>query len=190
MEGLGPRKAKREAIRNMSLSAKRPASTHKHLGRAGKTRKLVLDSETPDVDESAEDDGASMQQAHRLDSDITTPDGGEGAENLDKEFHRTPATKRSSTHASLLERENQVKRLDMESKITAEARGVTRKNIPWDTFNSIYLRNFSTDGQPKLSVDSVKKIGEGSWEEQELWNRLRKVLSSKVGCPRCALILP
>lgn len=185
MGDLGPRNAKREAIgRIMNLGAKRPrASTHEPLGRARKIRKLVPES-------AEEDDGASMQQAHELDPDRTTPNVGEGAENLDTQFHRTPATKRSAPHASLMEREDLIYALDMELKIAAEARGVTRKNIPWNTFSSIYLCNFSADVRSKLAVDSVKEIGKGSWEEREFWNRLRKVLSSKVRCPRCTLILP
>jgi len=185
MEDLGPRNAKREAIgRIMHLGAKRlRASAHEPSGRAQKTRKLVPDSETPDVDEGAEDD-------HELDPDRTTPNVGEGVENLDTQFHRTPATKRSAPHASLIEREDLIYALDMELKIAAEARGVTRKNIPWNTFSSIYLCNFSADVRSKLAVDSVKEIGKGSWEEQEFWNRLRKVLSSKVRCLRCTLILP
>jgi hypothetical protein len=191
MEDLRPRNAKREAIgRIMNLGAKRPrASTHEPLGRARKIRKLVPDSETPDVDESAEDDGASMQQVHELDPDRTNPVVSEGAENLDTQFHRTP-TKRSAPHASLTERGDLIYALDMELKIAAEARGVTRKNIPWNTFSSIYLCNFSADVRSKLAVDSVKEIGKGSWEERELWNRLRKVLSSEVRCPRSTLILP
>jgi len=178
MEDLGPRNAKREAIgRIMNLGAKRPrASTHEPLGRAREICKLVPDSETPDVDESAEDDGASIQQAHELDPDRATPNVGEGAENLD-------------SHASLMEREDLIYALDM-LKIAAEARGVTRKNIPWNTFSSIYLCNFNADVRSKLAVDSVKEIGKGSWEEREFWNRLRKVLSSKVRCLRCTSLNP
>ena len=106
MEDLGPWNAKREAISCiMNLGAKRPrASTHEPLGRTRKICKLVPNSETPDMDESAEDDGASMQQAHELDPGRTTPNVGEGAENLDTQFHRTPATKRSAPHTSLTER--------------------------------------------------------------------------------------
>src|SRR2546423_2522947 len=86
MEDLEPRNAKREAIgRIMNLGGKRPRkSTHELSGSARKTRKLDPDSET-----------LSMQQAHELDPDRTTPDMGEDVENLDTQFHRTPATKRS-----------------------------------------------------------------------------------------------
>jgi len=61
-----------------------------------------------------------------------------------------------------VEREDLIYALDMELKIAAEARGVTRKNIPWNTFSSIYLCNFSADVRSKLAVDSAKEIGKGS----------------------------
>jgi hypothetical protein len=63
----------------------------------------------------------------------------------------------------LIERENIIYATDMEIQIAAETR---RKNIPWDTFYSTYLCNFSVKAQPKLAVNSVKNIGEGNWEEQ------------------------
>jgi hypothetical protein len=69
---------------------------------------------------------------------------------------------------------------DMQKQIAAEARGVTRKNIPWDKFCSIYLCDFSVQAQPKLAVKSVKKIGEDNWEEQPFWDRLRQSLSGEV----------
>jgi hypothetical protein len=161
----------------MNLNSKKPrASAHEPSGCAQKTGKLVPDSETPDVDESVEDDK-------------TTPNVGEGAKNLNTQFHKIP-TKHSAPHASLMGREDLMYALDIELKISAEARGVVRKNVPWNTFSSICLCNFSSDVQSKLAVDSVKEIGKGSWKEQELWNRLCKVLSSKVRCPRCTLIRP
>jgi len=70
----------------------------------------------------------------------------------------------------------------MEEQIAAEARGVTRKNIPWDKFCSTYLCDFSGEAQPKLAVKSVKKIGDGNWEEILFWNRLSEALSDEVRC--------
>ena len=74
------------------------------------------------------------------------------------------------------------------TQIAAEARGVTRKNIPWDKFCSIYLCDFSVKAQPKLAVKSVKKIGEGNWEEKRFWDRLRQSLSDEVRCSGCTFI--
>jgi len=48
----------------------------------------------------------------------------------------------------------------MEDQIAAEARGVTRKNIPWDKFCSTYLHGFDVKAQPMLAVESVK----GNWQ--------------------------
>jgi hypothetical protein len=68
---------------------------------------------------------------------------------------------------------------DMEAQIAAEARGVTRRNIPWDTFLSTYC-GFDVEAQSKLTAESVKDIGDGDWEENVVWKRLRKVLSVEV----------
>lgn len=64
-----------------------------------------------------------------------------------------------------MEKEDLIYALDMELRIAAEARGVARKDIPWNTFSSIYLRNYSSDIRSKLAVDSVKEIDKGSWKE-------------------------
>jgi hypothetical protein len=76
----------------------------------------------------------------------------------------------------------------MQDQIAAEARGVTRKNIPWDKFRSIYLCDFSGEAQPKLTVESVKKIGDGNWEETAFGVRLSKALSDEVCCSGCAFM--
>jgi hypothetical protein len=90
-----------------------------------------------------------------------------------------------ASHASLIEHGTIIYAADMETQIVAEARGVTRKNIPWDKFCWTYLCDFSVKAQPKLAV---KKIGEGSWDEPLFWDRLCKVLSDKVSCSGCAFI--
>ena len=110
---------------------------------------------------------------------------GKGAEDAVTQLQRTPATKRMASHNGLIE---QGYASNMENQIVAEASGVTRKNVPWDKFCSTYLCDFTGKAQPKLAVESVKKIGEGSWEEKPFWNRLRKVLSDKVRCSGCAFI--
>jgi hypothetical protein len=102
-----------------------------------------------------------------------------GAEDVSTPFHKTPATKRQASHASLIEHET-IYASDMQKQIAAEARGVSRKNIPWDKFCSIYLCDFSVKAQPKLAVKSVKKIGKDNWEEQLFWDRLRQSLSDEV----------
>jgi hypothetical protein len=110
----------------------------------------------------------------------------EGAENVSPSLLRTPATKRMASYASLSEQESLVYATNMEShiesQIVAESRGVTRKNIPWDTFRSIHLCDFSVKAQTKLAAGSVKEIGEGEWEEQLFWGRLRQSLSDEVLC--------
>jgi hypothetical protein len=70
----------------------------------------------------------------------------------------------------------------METRIAAEVCGVTRKNIPLAIFRSAYLCGFSVKAQPKLIVESVKKVGRGNWEEKPFAGRLRQALSDKVRC--------
>jgi hypothetical protein len=104
-----------------------------------------------------------------------------GAEDVSTQLHM-------ASHNNLIEQETIIYASDMENQIAAEAREVTRKNIPWDKFCSTYLCDFSVKAQPKLAVESVKKIGKGNWEEKLFWNRLRKVLSHEVRCSRCTFI--
>src|ERR1700730_12172673 len=66
----------------------------------------------------------------------------------------TPSTKRMTSHNSLTESVI-IYAPDMEAQITAEARGVTRKNVPLETFDSTYLCGFSTKARPNLTVKSV-----------------------------------
>ena len=161
------RKAKDKVISIVNSGTKRRStSTHRRSGRA--------------------------QKAHKLDPDTTTPPApphlDEGTEDVGAPFHRTPATKRMASHNGLMEQGTTIYAPDMEAQIAAEARGVTRKNIPWDTFRSIYLCDFNVEAQSKLAVESVKNIGDGDWEEKLVWKRLRKVLSAKVRCSGCAFI--
>jgi hypothetical protein len=159
------RVAKVEAVKavNTSSTKKRSASTHGSAGRAQKARKTAP--------------SAPSAPSARMD---------EGAEDVSTQFHKTPATKRQASHTNLIEHET-IYASDMQKQIAAEARGVTRKNIPWDKFCSIYLCDFSV-AQPKLAVESVKKIGEGNWEEQLFWGRLHQSLSHGVRCLGCAFM--
>jgi hypothetical protein len=71
----------------------------------------------------------------------------------------------------------------MEVLIKAEARGVTRKNIPLDVFKSEYLWDFGQISKSSLTVASVKKIGIGSWEESDFGKRLSRALPDSVCSP-------
>jgi hypothetical protein len=116
-----------------------------------------------------------------------SPQVDEGAQNDRPLFQKTPTTKRMPSHSSMIKQETIAYAPDMETQIVAEARGVTRKSIPCDTFRSLYLGDF-VKAQSKLTVDSVKKIGEGDWDEALFWNRLRQSLSNEVRSSRCASI--
>jgi hypothetical protein len=85
-----------------------------------------------------------------------------------------------ASYSSLIDHDYKIYAKDMEAQIVAEARGVTRKNIPWDTFRSTYLSDFSAESRPELDIDSVKEIGKGDWEKSLFWDRLHKVLSCEV----------
>src|SRR5437016_3928088 len=129
------RKAKDKVISIVNPRAKRRStSPHRRSGRVQKARKLSPDATPPPA----------------------PPHLDEGAEDVSAPFHRTPATKRMVSHSGLIKRENIIYATDMETQIAAEARGVTRKNIPLDTFHSTYLWDFSV--KPKLAVKSVKGI--------------------------------
>jgi hypothetical protein len=91
-----------------------------------------------------------------------------------------PSTKRTANLSGLIEQGTTIHASNMEDQIAAEARGVTRKNISWDKFCSTYLCDFSREAQPKLTVESVKKIGRGHWEEAVFWVRLREALSDEA----------
>ena len=70
----------------------------------------------------------------------------------------------------------------MEIQIAAEARGVTRKDIPCDTFRSIYLCNFKkAKALPNLTIKSVGKIGKGGWGEKEFG-----LSHLEEACPPCS----
>jgi len=162
------RVAKVEAVKAMNTSStkKRSAPTHGSAGRAQKARKTAPSApSTPSTPPTRVD---------------------EGAEYVSTQFHKTPATKRQASHTNLIEHET-IYASDMQKQIAAEARGVTRKNVPWDKFCSIYLCDFSV-AQPKLAIESVKKIGEGNWEKKVFWERLHKSLSDEVRYIGCAFI--
>jgi len=112
----------------------------------------------------------------------TTP-ANEGPEGRHAQLTKTPSHKRMLAHSSMTTSERDVLARDMEIQIAAEARGVTRKDIPCDTFRSIYLCNFKkAKALPNLTIKSVGKIGKGGWGEKEFGTRLCNVLSKKVRC--------
>jgi hypothetical protein len=104
------------------------------------------------------------------------------------QFDETPTTKRRGHHSGLIEQGITIYASNMEEQIAAEARGVTRKNIPWDKFYSIYLRGFVVEPQSILTVESMKEIGDGDWKEKLFLDRLDKVLSDEVRYSGCAFI--
>jgi hypothetical protein len=130
------------------------------------------------VDDSA---GGDVSVSTKLSPNRTPPQVDEDTEDFAALYHETPAIKRLCSHSSLTETER-FYALDMELRITAEVRGVTRKKIPLKAFRSIYLSGFSTEARSKLAINSVQKIGIGDWGETEFWNRLRNVLSRQVRC--------
>jgi hypothetical protein len=171
------REAKKKAVEALDTSSvvnpgtkKRSASTHKQPGLAKKARKT-----TPSA---ASVPSVPSAPSTRVDK---------GAEDVDTQFHKTPGTKRQSSLCNLIEHEV-IYASDMQKQIAAEARGVSRKNVPWDEFCSIYLCDFNTQTEPKPTVKSVRKIGEDNWEVKLFWNRLRRSLSDEVRYSGYALI--
>jgi len=86
-----------------------------------------------------------------------------------------------ANHASLIERDDVVYVDEIEERIFAEARGVTRKNIPCGVFHSTYLSRFGkTDARPELDLNAIKGVGIGSWEQNSFLLRLRKAFPDEV----------
>jgi hypothetical protein len=106
-----------------------------------------------------------------------------GVEDVSIQFHKAPATECQTSYTSSI-----ISASDMQKQIAAEAHRVSRKNIPWDKFRSMYLCGFSVKARRKLVVKSIKKIGEGNWEEQLFRDRLRQSLSDEVRYSRYAFI--
>ena len=153
-------------IKRQSVPTDRPSSCVQKTHKLDTYRKPSLTNEL----------SSYMQETCKLDSYRTpSPPIGEGANQI------TPVTKRSASHSSLLKSQISY-RVDMDRQISVEALRVTRKNIPWNQFRSIYLCNFSITARPKLTINSVKQIGQGDWEESVLWDRLSSVLHKEVCC--------
>ena len=138
-----------------STQNKRPLeSTQAESGRRSKVPRYRTPS--PQADRGTEDVGASIQ---------------------------TPAVKRISYYASLTQHGQTIYADNMEAQIAAEARGVTRKDVPLDAFRSIYLSDFEgADALPGLDINSVRKIGT-DWEEGKFFDQLHETLHNKVCCP-------
>jgi hypothetical protein len=125
------------------------------------------------------------QKARKRRADQTPPPPPQGAEDTDAPHKKTPSTKRMPNHSSLIDSDGVVYVGDIEQQILAEARGVTRKNIPCDVFYSTYLSHFEqTDRRPKLDINAIKRVGTGDWEQKSVFQRLCQALPHKVGSGR------
>ena len=106
----------------------------------------------------------------------------EGAEDVGAPFTQTPATNRMASHSGLVKSGPTIYAEDMEARIVAESRGVTRKDVPWNEFRSTYLWSVKKiKGQPSLGVNSVRKLG-GDWEEKQFFNQFCNIFHGKVCC--------
>ncbi|KIX08775.1 uncharacterized protein Z518_03432 [Rhinocladiella mackenziei CBS 650.93] len=87
----------------------------------------------------------------------------------------------SQAHVQLVEEEDIVYVDEIEHRILAEARGIARKNIPYDTFRSTFLSRFKhKDKRPQLNIQDIKDIGDGKWEQNSLFQRLQQALPKNV----------
>jgi len=130
------------------------------------------------------DSGRSRKARFRTPSPPAKEDTG----SVSSSFYKTPTTKRTAFHAGLTEQGTTVYAKNMETQIAAEARGVTRKNVPLDEFRSIYLCDLTTKAEQKLDVKPIKRVGEGSWDEPQFWGRLRHWLSDEVRFIRLSVL--
>ena len=117
------------------------------------------------------------QKARKRRADRTPPPG---PQDPNAPFKKTPSKPRTPNHFSLIESDGVVYVGDIEQQILAEARGVTRKNIPCDVFYSTYLSHFEhTDRRPKLNINALKRVGTDDWENKSFFRRLCQALPSK-----------
>jgi len=102
----------------------------------------------------------------------------------------TPTTKRAANHSSLVEKDDVVYVDDIEERILAESRGVTRKDIPCDVFYSTYLSSFEHSGQrAQIDRNAIVRVGIGSWEQNSFFQRLQQALPNEVCSGRCPGLL-
>ncbi|KIX02535.1 uncharacterized protein Z518_08476 [Rhinocladiella mackenziei CBS 650.93] len=102
-------------------------------------------------------------------------------DNTPTQYKQTPTHKRMVNHSGLIQEDDIVYAEDIEIRILAEARGITRKNIPHDTFRSTFLGPFKhKDERPQLNIQDIKKIGIDNWEQTSFFQRLQKALPKKV----------
>jgi hypothetical protein len=121
------------------------------------------------------------RKARKRRADHTPPPGpSQGAEDTDASYKKTPSTKRMPNHSGLIESDGVVYVGDIEQQILAEARGVTRKDIPCDVFYSTYLSHFEHTDTPKLDINAIKRVGTDDWEQKSFFRRLCQALPSKV----------
>jgi hypothetical protein len=118
------------------------------------------------------------QKARKRRADRTPPPG---PEDPNAPFKKTPSKPRMPGHSGVIENDGVVYVGDIEQQILAEARGVTRKDIPCDVFHSTYLSHFEhPERRPKLDIDAIKRVGTGDWEQKSFFRRLCQALPSKV----------
>src|SRR4051794_6477778 len=118
------------------------------------------------------------QKARKRRADRTPPPG---PEDPNVPFKKTPSKPRMPSHSGVIENDGVVYVGDIEQQILAEARGVTRKDIPYDVFHSTYLSHFEhPERRPKLDIDAIKRVGTGDWEQKSFFRRLCQALPSKI----------
>ncbi|KIW99755.1 uncharacterized protein Z518_10683 [Rhinocladiella mackenziei CBS 650.93] len=97
------------------------------------------------------------------------------------QYKPTPTHKRMPNHSGLVEEEDIVYVDEIEHRILTEARGNTRKNIPYDTFRSTFLSRFKhKNKRPQLNIQDIKNVGNDNWEQSSFFLRLQKALPKKV----------
>jgi len=130
----------------------------------------------------------SRKRTHDHTPSRTFPQG----DDTPAQHKQTPTKKRTANHAGLIEKEDVVYVDDMEERILAEARGITRKNIPYGEFRSTFLSRFKhKDDRPQLNIEAMKNVGIGNWEQKSFLRRLQNALPKKVLFPGvfCGLLL-
>jgi hypothetical protein len=168
-----------------------PPKPRPHRKAREKARKEVNNINNTGTKRPREPSAGPTQKARKRRAYHTpTPPPSQGAKDTNAPNKTTPSMKRMPNHSGLIASDDVIYVGDIELQILAEARGVTRKNIPCDVFYSTYLSHFErTDRRPKLDINTIGRVGEGDWEQKLFFRRLCQALPSKVCSGRCFLDL-
>ncbi|KIX01031.1 uncharacterized protein Z518_10097 [Rhinocladiella mackenziei CBS 650.93] len=153
------RKAIEKALKKVHNIYRRGTKTSRAIStkRAKKTRKRAQDR-TP---------SRSLSHVDNDDSSV--------------QYILTPNHKHMLYYSGMIQKDNVIHVDEIDLETLVNARGITRKNIPYDIFRSTFLGPFKhKDERPRLKIKAIKNVGIGDWEQTSFFQRLQKALPKKA----------